>query len=433
MSYAADAAVHQFARPAPGVRSVPFGMVLATPLAIAGLVDVPRALSVGGVTLLGALAIGQLFVVAAAILVWGWYPRRLVPLLLPYGLFAAWVVVSAATAGGGVGGMQNAVVYLLFGGCVTLASISAATSPERTLAWIERGMRLLDIAALPLMLISFLMMRVGGAEYGVVGMRGAALVGVMALAWHLARWHTAQPGAGPLVLLWLLSILISESRTASAVAVLEIALTAALMLRTTPARLLRRMPLIVTAAVLVLGIVVAFAPQIMDRFLVADTNVMTVGGVEISSSGRSNLWPAVIESAWRHPFIGGGLGSSQFVSIEIGTATNSHPHNDYLRIWHELGFIGLGFFVAAMLLWLLTLTRTMWRATGSRDTMTTVPAIAGFLAVLSLALVAITDNAVIYTSVMGPAGVLIGCGLGVRSRTRTVAAAPPAWRRTEVA
>ena len=69
-----------------------------------------------------------------------------------------------------------------------------------------------------------------------------------------------------------------------------------------------------------------------------------------------NMWAATIESARHHPLVGQGLGSSQdLIERLFGLA---HPHNDYLRLWHDLGLVGLLLLVSVTGLMLLALRET---------------------------------------------------------------------------
>ena len=147
-----------------------------------------------------------------------------------------------------------------------------------------------------------------------------------------------------------------------------------------------------------------------------------MGGVSISTSGRNVIWPLVIDSGMRHPIVGGGLGSSQTV-LEGLSESVAHPHNDYLRIWHDGGVIALTFLMMAFAWWLAVLGR-QWVQSVSRSRRHPELDLAAFLTLLGIMLAAVTDNGFVYSFVMGPSGTLIGAALGIHAFEREAAAFP---------
>jgi O-antigen ligase len=67
------------------------------------------------------------------------------------------------------------------------------------------------------------------------------------------------------------------------------------------------------------------------------------------SSGRILIWPALLEAASGHDWLGSGMKVSNLFVIPKATlaaipldATPLHPHHSMLQIWLELGVVGLG-------------------------------------------------------------------------------------------
>jgi O-antigen ligase len=90
----------------------------------------------------------------------------------------------------------------------------------------------------------------------------------------------------------------------------------------------------------------------------------------------------------------------------------SHPHNEYLRIFHDFGLVGL-------LLWLwgfsVLLGRTFlaWRrADRTRDPDAFVH-LAAWLGLVSLALGMVTDNPLRHVHVLLPLGLTVGASVGM--------------------
>jgi O-antigen ligase len=154
-----------------------------------------------------------------------------------------------------------------------------------------------------------------------------------------------------------------------------------------------------------------YITPLRERFTEGD--VRTIGGsVSFNVTGRSTMWPITWHSYLESPWIGKGAGSSAKELFE--RAGLSHPHNDYLRILHDFGLVGL-------LLWVLGFTilvRRIWRAWRDADDSRSRFAHVHLAALLGLAVVAIdmiTSNPIVYIFIMGPLGVLVGSSLGLSS------------------
>src|SRR5690606_35083896 len=87
--------------------------------------------------------------------------------------------------------------------------------------------------------------------------------------------------------------------------------------------------------------------------------------VRFNTSGRANIWRAVWQSALSSPVIGKGFGSSAaLLKKRFGI---EHPHNEYLRVFHDLGVLGLGLLTAQFGAWAWRLHRNMVRLRGEHS------------------------------------------------------------------
>jgi O-antigen ligase len=383
-------------------------------LLIPAFVDIPqRVSSVGGASGMGALTVVQLLLTVAGLVAVGAYPQRLLAQMVPYALFLGWVFASVSWGPPQMAGMQNAVVYALFGVAVLLGGTIAAREPARIDGVIGRGIGWIDVITLSVIAVSLVAigLPVAGEQQWFVGSRSVALLGLLPLSWHLAH-RRVVPGAGTRALLWLSAIVLSLSRTAIAVGILYVVIVTLTRRRSHPGLFGGRWSRVIVIVSIVAALV-TFVRPLRDRVFTGDLGLQ-VGAVGINVSGRANMWAAVTESAERSPVIGQGLGTSQLAisdAFELG-----HPHNDYLRLWHDLGVIGLLLFVVSLTRWLGILIRD-WRAADRRRNRIAPLKLASALALLGLLLAATTDNAIIYPFVMSPLGLLIGAGLGAPSRT----------------
>jgi O-antigen ligase len=378
-------------------------------LFITAFVDLPARLgSVGGASAMGALSVVQLFLALGGLVAIGAWPSLLVRQMLPYALFLVWMVASIAWRPPQMAGLQNAVVYGLFGVTVMLGGTLAAHEPDRIDGLIGRGIRWIDGITLTAIAVSLVIigLPIAGETSWFVGSRSTALVALLPLSWHLTHRLVAR-GARLKAGVWLSAIVLSLSRAAIGVGIVYVLLIT-LSRRKPHAGLFRGRLSRIVAIVCVVAALVTFVRPLRDRVFTGDLG-WQVGTVGINVSGRANMWATVIESAERSPLIGQGLGTSQLAiadAFELG-----HPHNDYLRLWHDLGIVGLLFFVASLVGWLWRLFSD-WRVAARQQHPLAPLKLSATLALLGLLLVAITDNAIIYPFVMSPLGLLIGAGLG---------------------
>jgi O-antigen ligase len=149
---------------------------------------------------------------------------------------------------------------------------------------------------------------------------------------------------------------------------------------------------VIAALVAVLAVFLFFTPVFQERFFRDDTGTLEdVAKGEFSTTGRFDLWPELLEQIQRRPLLGWGPhGSAVFVGqVWHGM---SKPHNDYLRILLEQGFVGLSVFLFGVVVQMLSL----WRRGFSNGNEAAVFRSAAFTGLVVMLLMAITDNPISY-------------------------------------
>ena len=374
------------------------------------VVSAPRIVPLGPVTLSGAATI---MIAAAAGLALAALPIRLatqqnqstqsgrsaartqVPAALF--LFLAVLLVSAATTGAAgqldVDALQNVCVYGTF-----VAAIAACAHPtpsanlDRGWMWLRRAGAILPYLALVDQI----------SRVGLLGARPMAIAGLLAIAVTTPgrsenRWVQCAP------YVMVLAIALSLSRTGT---ILSLALLAFLVLRRPRGfRAVKSVFMFSSAAIAAYFLITEYAP-FRDRFTVGDG--YTIGGISISTQGRSTFWELLVSHAEQHWAFGGGVGSAARL-ISAFIPGQSHPHNDFLRFYFEFGLVGVTLFAVGYLLLLVRVFRNArisdhplhWAAT---------------IGLIAVGLTALTDNPFVYPFVMIPLGSLAGMSLAFARR-----------------
>lgn len=311
---------------------------------------------------------------------------------------SVWLVVDTQPKG-----LQNILVW----GAFALALFSLPYwLKEADILLVERVMRATVIAVPIAKIIMFY------GDFDFYGSASFALVAVALLAYAVAqtprRWFDYL---APWLLLF--SILLANVRTAAVVAAL---LMLFLVRHLAVSNGLR------VGFAAVIGTVSAGFVWLMigDRLRpTGDPFLETLFGSEnlltaMGTSGRGEAWSYIINNLpsginwW-----GQGAGESSYLADEI--LGIDHPHNEYLRIFYDFGWVGLGLFLVGSLALFLSIF-SRWRRNKSDR------ALAALLCVMAVALLSVTDNPVIYTFVMFPLAVVISAALATAPSEKAMVA-----------
>lgn len=293
-------------------------------------------------------------------------------------------------------GIQQVAVYCAFAGAIAVGALySEPATANRYLHVLGIVMGVAGLLSIPVFVLGITQLW---------GARSFALTGMIAIAMLVpARSPSKLLRVAPYAIA--VGIAASLSRTALAIAVLLLAFA---ILRSR--RGLRALRIVLALAALAVAGVAAFLaiPSLRDRFTQGDNGV-DIGGVALNTSGRTQIWALVVKDSLRAPWFGRGAGTASD-AVTARFPFVAQPHNDYLRLWHDFGLVGLGLFVLAVL---MMLAGTAGRARRAAQEQKAVHW-GAFLALLATAAAALTDNPVIYPFVMVPLGVIIGLSIGRR-------------------
>ncbi len=249
----------------------------------------------------------------------------------------------ASTFWGGFADSRQSQAILQWTATMVVGMVASMTvRNENDLRIIFRGFS----CALALIVATFLYFHYGpGSGWHNVEMhrgfsdRTAAITLALIAAVAIARFRS-NPRRGVLVLGTCLVVeILTGSRTATA-AILLAAFASPLWRE----RLTKIAFLLGIAALLVL---VVHTAAFQERFFFGGQG--TIGDLfegNIDSSGRYALWPALWAESLEKPILGHGIGTAG-VYLAVQGFLLGHPHNEYLRVVFELGFVGLVFFLGA--------------------------------------------------------------------------------------
>jgi len=175
------------------------------------------------------------------------------------------------------------------------------------------------------------------------------------------------------------------------------------------------------AAVAGMGIALFYTPIIQKRFFENGSGGLSEAfSGDYASAGRSEAWPAIWAKAWDHPILGSGVGSA-FDFVPLVWEDVNHVHNDYLRMFFELGAVGEVVFLFAIV-WQIVI---LYRRTQSTDGVTQKAFTACWLGWCAMLISCGTDNTILYnvyyTNLLFA---LIGGAYGVYAATTSDEALP---------
>jgi len=381
--------------------------ILAGALLLAGLVDLPRQISIGPISMLGAV---MLICILMPLLWWIATPRfhrSFIMVLSPILLYIAWSFLTTTWSFPDLTGVQNLLAPVAF--CL-LAGVAFRYCRQKPDGWQKIGKALLVATGLSVGLYGLNVAIAGFGTSVIIGARTFALFALFGLAICLTTWRYGwKPGLFGALLI-VVTIGASLSRMALAIALLLF------LLAMIPLKDWRGGIRLLLMGALIGGIayqLVMRVEPIRARFIEGDTTLQ-VGGISINATGRTALWGALLDSYAQSPWIGHGAGTSGRL-INTRFSGLGQAHSDYLRILHDLGILGLAFWVFGMLSLLATHIRSWVQADQRGDPAAPIH-LAAILSLVCIALSMATDNPLVYIFVMAPCGILVGASLGSMRR-----------------
>ncbi len=336
------------------------------------------------------------------------YARWVLALLL---VFCLWSLVEIVLHGLTSAGSQYLLIIMI---SVSLLILAGSYTPRGL--ELETFITVVRYAALLSVFSWGVQAAIGG--FGLTGGRLGALalsLLVPLLIFTSRGWRTIYSWALPIVIS--VGIVASSARGATMVIVLAWLVAGLVRRREIVGAIGRQKPLtlVAFAAGTVLFAAAAagaiLAGGYLDRFTFGD-RALSLGPLVLNSEGRGNVWGQLLTEAAQTGVFGGGIGHAQTFLANSGTGWE-HPHNEFLRLYLDGGVVGLGLFLAILIVPLVYCIGALRTERSWKN-----PAWAGALTVVGILLFMLVDNPLAYLSATPPAAFLIGlCCTLARSRS----------------
>lgn len=184
---------------------------------------------------------------------------------------------------------------------------------------------------------------------------------------------------------------IAMTRTGMAVAGLTYPLSFA------PLRLSRRLALF--GIIAVLGIALFSTERVQQKMFFSGQGTLAdlrLNNPNFRTTGRSTMWDAMIPEIEKKPLLGHGANATEpLVSLLTGGLV--HPHNDWLRLMYDYGYVGTLIFIWCLIIQVLHALARAKSSSGAEKTLF----YAGASSFIVFILFMFTDNVILYAAFFG--------------------------------
>ena len=184
---------------------------------------------------------------------------------------------------------------------------------------------------------------------------------------------------------------IAVTRTAIAVNGLTLPLTFA------PLSTLKRV--IILTLIIIVGIGIFYSPRIQKKMFYSGRGTLEDikwENEDFATTGRSYMWTKMWERIDEQPLLGYGANASESFISKL-TRGLKHPHNDWLRLLFDFGYVGVVLFALSLLMQALHAYQMAKRTVGEISLLF----YAGASSIMSFILFMFTDNIILYAAFFG--------------------------------
>jgi hypothetical protein len=153
------------------------------------------------------------------------------------------------------------------------------------------------------------------------------------------------------------------------------------------------------ALLLVIGINIFYTERIQQKMFYSGEGRLEDIRWEnpnFATSGRKVIWERMEAGIAGSPWFGNGANSSEDLVLSIVPGL-THPHNDWLRLGYDYGYVGAGIFALTLLLQMLDLLKKARASSGNKSLLF----YAGASSMLIFPLFMFSDNIILYAAFFG--------------------------------
>lgn len=175
-----------------------------------------------------------------------------------------------------------------------------------------------------------------------------------------------------------------------------IATALSLPLTFAPMKITKR--IVITAFIMAVGFAVFNTERVQHKMFISGRGTiedLTRDNPDLATNGRKYLWQRMEIEIDKQPWFGHGANASESFSYRL--LRLSHPHNDWLRLRYDYGYLGTFTFAFCMLLQVVHLIKKGRQSIGE----TRVLFFAGASTFVAFTLFMFTDNIILYAAFFG--------------------------------
>ncbi|MCK9861966.1 O-antigen ligase family protein [Paenibacillus sp. ATY16] len=376
--------------------------VITILLLSSSLLDLPRNIYISGMTLsslLSALSVGIMWI---SLTINPRFPKS-TKVVIGLLILLSWGLLSFLWNHPQKQGIQNISVLFVF---VGLILISARESSNNVITAKKINTIFIWCSIFAMLIYVSLTLLLGQDSRNIMFPRAFSIFALLIISVALADYRYSQNKKMLFFsIIALIIICFTLSRTAMVIGFILFPLSQ-IKLNT---KGITRFITLTVAALGVIYVIINRVGVIRERFFSGDMS-MSIGGISINAMGRTELWDFTLNSFYKNPIFGSGVGSIQ---VELGSYFYSidQPHNDYLRVLHDYGIVGFAFFVLGFLCISISSIKK-WARSDKNNSIDAKYHLACVLSMISILTLMMTDNPIVYMFVMIPFGILIGLSIG---------------------
>lgn len=174
----------------------------------------------------------------------------------------------------------------------------------------------------------------------------------------------------------------------------------------------------IAMVIVVVGLILFYTPRMQERMFFSgkgELGDLTFENPELRDTGRRFIWDIMTYEISKRPWLGHGSNASEGLVLSITGYSLRHPHNDWLRLQYDYGYIGMGIFILCMLAQVVH-AFIMARKSSGESRILFYACASSFI---PFSLIMFTDNIILYAAFFGNLQfTMLGLAYSIQRRMR---------------